>query len=103
MADRALAPRRAGAPGPGRIALYLALVLLALVFLLPVYVMLVNSLKPLDEIPGGDLEPGADRRATYGPEALFRQLLPAGPACRAAVDADRRDQRLHPDPVSLAL
>src|SRR6218665_759872 len=55
MADRALAPRRAGTPGPGRIALDLALVLWALVFLLRVYVMLVNSLKPLDEIRDGDL------------------------------------------------
>lgn len=40
---------------PGRIALYLVLLVLALVFLLPIYVMLVNSLKPLDEIRGGDL------------------------------------------------
>ncbi len=38
-----------------RIALYAVLVLLALLFLLPVYVMVVNSLKPLDEIRGGDL------------------------------------------------
>lgn len=55
MADSAFAPERAGVFGPGRIALYLVLLLLALVFLLPVYVMLVNSLKPLDEIRGGDL------------------------------------------------
>jgi glucose/mannose transport system permease protein len=38
-----------------RIALYAVLVFLALMFLLPVYVMVVNSLKPLDEIRGGDL------------------------------------------------
>jgi glucose/mannose transport system permease protein len=38
-----------------RIALYTVLVFLALLFLLPVYVMVVNSLKPLDEIRGGDL------------------------------------------------
>src|SRR6218665_2847025 len=55
MADRALAPRRAGAPGPGRIALYLALVLLALVFFLPLYLILVNSLNTLHEIRDADL------------------------------------------------
>lgn len=48
-------PRRAARFGPGRAALYLVLLALALVFLLPVYVMVVNSLKPLDEIRGGDL------------------------------------------------
>jgi glucose/mannose transport system permease protein len=41
--------------GASRIALYTVLVFLALLFLLPVYVMVVNSLKPLDEIRGGDL------------------------------------------------
>jgi glucose/mannose transport system permease protein len=39
----------------GRIALYAVLVALALVFVLPVYVMIVNSLKPLDEIRSGNL------------------------------------------------
>jgi len=48
-------PRRAGAFGPARLALYLVLLSFALVFLLPIYVMLVNSLKPLDEIRSGDL------------------------------------------------
>ena len=38
-----------------RIALYLVLVVTALAFVMPVYVMLVNSLKPLDEIRSGDL------------------------------------------------
>lgn len=49
----------AAGPAPrfslGRIALYLALLGMALVFLLPVYVMVVNSFKPLDEIRGGNL------------------------------------------------
>ena len=35
--------------------LYALLVYLALLFLLPIYVMLANSIKPLDEIRGGDL------------------------------------------------
>jgi glucose/mannose transport system permease protein len=54
-------PRLHAASGPaarfslGRIALYLALLGMALVFLLPVYVMVVNSFKPLDEIRGGNL------------------------------------------------
>ena len=38
-----------------RILLYAVLLFLAALFLLPVYVMVVNSLKPLDEIRGGDL------------------------------------------------
>ena len=41
--------------GVGRLALYALLVVLAFVFLMPVYVMVVNSLKPLDEIRSGNL------------------------------------------------
>src|SRR5437773_6028106 len=41
--------------GIGRIALYAVLVALAVAFLLPVYVMVVNSFKPLDEIRTGNL------------------------------------------------
>jgi len=39
----------------GRVALYAVLIALAFVFVLPVYVMIVNSLKPLDEIRTGNL------------------------------------------------
>jgi glucose/mannose transport system permease protein len=46
-----LAPRF----GVGRAALYALLLVLAFVFLMPVYVMVVNSLKPLDEIRSGNL------------------------------------------------
>lgn len=38
-----------------RITLYLVLAFLALMFLLPVYVMVTNSVKPLDEIRSGNL------------------------------------------------
>ena len=38
-----------------RVLLYVVLAFLALVFLLPIYVMVVNSIKPLDEIRGGNL------------------------------------------------
>jgi glucose/mannose transport system permease protein len=38
-----------------RVLLYVVLVIMALAFILPVYVMVVNSLKPLDEIRSGDL------------------------------------------------
>jgi glucose/mannose transport system permease protein len=38
-----------------RFALYAVLLFLALLFLMPVYVMVVNSLKPLDEIRSGNL------------------------------------------------
>jgi glucose/mannose transport system permease protein len=37
------------------VLLYAVLVFLALLFVLPIYVMIVNSLKPLDEIRAGDL------------------------------------------------
>ena len=40
---------------PERVLLYVVLGLFALLFLLPIYVMLVNSIKPLDEIRGGNL------------------------------------------------
>jgi glucose/mannose transport system permease protein len=39
----------------GRLVLYAVLVVLAVLFLMPVYVMVVNSLKPLDEIRNGNL------------------------------------------------
>jgi glucose/mannose transport system permease protein len=54
-------PHSHGASGPattfgiGRIVLYAVLIVLALLFLMPVYVMIVNSLKPLDEIRSGNL------------------------------------------------
>ena len=35
--------------------LYLILIIMALAFIMPIYVMIVNSLKPLDEIRSGDL------------------------------------------------
>jgi glucose/mannose transport system permease protein len=38
-----------------RVVLYTTLVFFALLFAMPLYVMLVNSVKPLDEIRGGDL------------------------------------------------
>lgn len=38
-----------------RVALYVLLIILAVVFLTPVYVMVVNSMKPLDEIRSGNL------------------------------------------------
>ena len=38
-----------------RVVLYVILVIAAFAFIMPVYVMVVNSLKPLDEIRNGDL------------------------------------------------
>ncbi len=55
------APQSHGASGAapsfgiGRFILYALLVVLAFGFLMPVYVMLVNSFKPLDEIRSGNL------------------------------------------------
>lgn len=51
-AGTAAAPMRLS---PARVALYALLAVLALMFLMPVYVMVVNSLKPLDEIRSGNL------------------------------------------------
>jgi len=50
-----MADRRSSAFGADRIFLYAVLLFLALLFLLPVYVMLSNSVKPLDEIRSGNL------------------------------------------------
>jgi glucose/mannose transport system permease protein len=47
--------RRSRSLASTRVALYAVLLFLALLFLLPVYVMLANSLKPLEEIRSGDL------------------------------------------------
>jgi glucose/mannose transport system permease protein len=38
-----------------RVAIYVVLILFAVYYLLPFYVMVVNSLKPLDEIRGGNM------------------------------------------------
>ena len=38
-----------------RAVIYAALILFAVYFLLPLFVMLVNSVKPLDEIRGGNM------------------------------------------------
>ena len=77
-----------------RAFIYLVLLLFALFYLLPLYVMGVNSLKPLDEITGGNMmalpsrmDAGpvalglvhrADRGRADGPEALFPELDPDG-------------------------
>ncbi|TCV73568.1 carbohydrate ABC transporter membrane protein 2 (CUT1 family) [Neorhizobium sp. R1-B] len=45
----------AGQARAARYFIYAALVVLALVYLLPLYVMLITSLKSLDEIRGGDM------------------------------------------------
>jgi glucose/mannose transport system permease protein len=45
----------AGQARAARYFIYAALIVLALVYLLPLYVMLITSLKSLDEIRGGDM------------------------------------------------
>ena len=52
---RSAARTRHRFPSAGRVGLYVVLAFLALLFLMPVYVMVVNSLKPLDEIRNGNL------------------------------------------------
>ena len=49
-ADTAVSTNR-----PVRVLIYLVLALFALFYLLPLYVMLVNSVKPLSEITGGNM------------------------------------------------
>jgi len=41
--------------GPVRVGIYLVLLLFALFYMLPFFIMLVNSLKPLSEITGGNM------------------------------------------------
>lgn len=48
-------PRTQGASAPGRVAVYALLALVCLYYLMPLYVMVVTSLKSLDEIRGGNL------------------------------------------------
>ena len=57
LAERRLVPRRPARrlPRPARIGLYVFLVTAALVFLLPLYVMLATSVKPMEEIRLGNL------------------------------------------------
>ncbi len=54
-ADQPLSPDSKAAARAGRFLLYLVLILFAIYYLLPLYVMLVNSFKPLDEIRRGDM------------------------------------------------
>lgn len=48
-------PRRASAFNPARVVLYALLALFCIYYLLPLYVMVVNSLKPLSEITAGGM------------------------------------------------
>lgn len=60
-----------------RAMLYGVLLGFAVLFLLPIYVMVVNSLKPLDEIRGGDLM-ALPRAATIEPWAQAWSLAQVG-------------------------
>ena len=54
-ADQPVAPDSKTGARVGRFLLYLVLILFAFYYLLPLYVMLVNSFKPLEEIRRGDM------------------------------------------------
>ena len=63
-----------------RVFIYLFLLLFALFYLLPLGIMLINSLKPLEEITGGGMvalpqnwtiEPWLSAWSTRVPEAIF--------------------------------
>ena len=60
-----------------RVLLYVVLGCFAGLFLLPIYVMVVNSIKPLDEIRGGDLT-ALPRAATLEPWAQAWSLAQIG-------------------------
>jgi glucose/mannose transport system permease protein len=58
VAERRSGPRRrpgSRLPGPARIGLYVFLLTAAALFLLPLYVMLITSIKPMEEIRLGNL------------------------------------------------
>jgi len=69
--------KRSPAQWLSRALLYTILACFALLFLLPIYVMIVNSIKPLDEIRGGDLM-GLPRVATLEPWAQAWNLAQIG-------------------------
>jgi glucose/mannose transport system permease protein len=69
--------KRSPAQWLSRALLYAILACFALLFLLPIYVMIVNSIKPLDEIRGGDLM-GLPRVATLEPWAQAWNLAQVG-------------------------
>ncbi len=54
-ADQPPSPDSKAGARAGRYLLYLVLILFAIYYLLPLYVMLVNSFKPLEEIRRGDM------------------------------------------------
>lgn len=55
VSDQSLSPDSKFGARAGRFFLYLVLILFAVYYLLPLYVMLVNSFKPLEEIRQGDM------------------------------------------------
>jgi len=69
--------KRSAAQRLSRALLYAILACFAVLFLLPIYVMIVNSIKPLDEIRGGDLM-GLPRVATLEPWAQAWSLAQIG-------------------------
>jgi glucose/mannose transport system permease protein len=69
--------RRTVANTVPRMLLYAVLLYLAVLFLLPIYVMVVNSLKPLDEIRTGDLM-SLPAAATFEPWAQAWNLARVG-------------------------
>ena len=73
---------------PARVGLYAFLATAAAFFLLPLYIMLVTSLKPLDEIRLGNIfalpdvatfEPGALPGARCAPASVARVSAAASP------------------------
>ena len=65
-----------------RALIYAALILFAVYYLLPLYVMVVNSLKPLDEIRQGDML-SFPHQLTLDPwrEPAYRQLMLCAEGC----------------------
>ena len=115
----AVAHSEATAVKPDRLAravIYAALILFAIYFLLPLFVMLVNSVKPLAEIRGGNmlalpqeftvapwLSAWGTAQIGVEPTGLkpylnsIKMVVPA-----VDLDAARRAERLRPDQVALS-
>ena len=101
-----------------RIVIYGLLGFFAIVYLLPLVVMVMTSLKPLDEVTGGNMfalphAPSFDawvkawgthmRRAHLrGHQGLFLELDQDGDSRRPDLDAARRAERLCADQMALS-
>ena len=117
MADPSAAVAGTGGTSWLRVLLWAILILFAFFYLAPLYVMIATSLKSVEEIRTGNLlalPSGSDLRClgqglvvglrgrgVHRDRPLLLQLGEDGHPGRAALDHDRRAQRLRPDQMDV--